>query len=151
MQNGYTTDKGPKPEKGSFLSFDHLTFLVGNAKQAAAWYCTRFGFKHFLYKGLETGERNTVKHVIKKNDIIFVFESALNPNNAECGEMLSKHGDYCKDIAFSVVDLSSIVAKAKESGAGIVRDIWEEKDEHGSVRMATVKTVIIIIEYTNFK
>ncbi|CAF0885961.1 unnamed protein product [Brachionus calyciflorus] len=140
MENGYNTDKGPKPEKGNFLSFDHLTFTVGNAKQAAGWYCTRFGFKHFLYKGLETGERNIVKHVLKKNDIIFVFQSSLNPNDNSIGDMLTIHGDYVNDIAFSVVDLDSIVAKAKENGAVVVRDIWEEKDENGSVRMATVKT-----------
>lgn len=141
MQNGYNTEKGPKPDKGAFLSFDHLTFSVGNAKQAAGWYCTRFGFKHYLYQGLETGERNVVKHVVKKNDIIFVFQSALNPDNKELGDMLTRHGDHVKDIAFSVVDLENIIAKAKENGAAVVRDVWEEKDENGSVRMATVKTV----------
>lgn len=145
FKNGYATDKGPKPEKGNFLSFDHLTFLVGNAKQAAGWYCTRFGFKHFLYQGLETGERNVVKHVIKKNDIIFVFQSALNPNNTEFGDMLALHGDCVKDIAFSVVDLDYLVSVAKEHGAKVVRDIWEEKDETGVVKMATLQTVFYFL------
>ena len=36
---------------------------------AADWYCIRFGFKHVAYKGLETGERETVRHVIKLNDV----------------------------------------------------------------------------------
>lgn len=140
LQNGYATDKGPKPERGNFLSFDHLTFVVGNAKQAAGWYCTRFGFEHFLYKGLETGERNEVAHVVKLNDIVFVFKSALNPNNVQMGELLTRHGDHVKDIAFSVNDLDYLIEKAKESGAKVVKDIWTEEDEHGFVRMATVQT-----------
>lgn len=35
------------------------------------------------------------------------------------------------------------VQVAKERGAKIVRDVWEENDEYGTVRMATVKTVSI--------
>lgn len=96
-----------------------------------------------MYKGLETGERNVVEHVIKQNDIIFVFKSALNPENRELGECMMQHGDCAKDVAFSVVDIDYLVEKAKESGAKIVRDIWTEKDENGSVRMATIKTVSI--------
>lgn len=113
---------------------------MGNAKQAASWYCTRLGFKHFLYKGLETGERNVVEHVVKQNNIIFVLKSPLNPNNKEMGDLLSKHSDAVKDVAFSVVDLEGIMQKARSSGAKIVRDIWEEKDENGSVKMAIVQT-----------
>lgn len=32
--------------------------------------------------------------------------------------------------------------RAKEQGAVFIRDIWEEHDDHGTVRFATVKTVI---------
>lgn len=155
MQTGYSTDKGPKPEKGNFLSFDHLTFLVGNAKQAADWYCTRFGFKHFLYQGLETGERNVVSHVIKQNNLVFVFKSALNPHNKEFGDLLSLHGDHVKDVSFTVNDLDHIVERAKQFGAKVVRDVWEESDESGSVRMATLQTygdvTHTLIERANYK
>jgi len=155
METGYATDKGPKPEKGQFLAFHHLTFLVGNAKQAASWYATRFGMTPILYKGLETGHRQVCSHVLKKDKIIFVFESALNPNDKELGEMLVRHGDYCRDIAFSVEDLESIVSKAREAGAIIVKDIWEESDEQGTVRMATVRTygdvTHTLIERTKYK
>lgn len=155
MELGYAKDKGPKPEKGQYVAFDHLTFLVGNAKQAAGWYCTRFGFEHVLYKGLETGERNHVSHVIRQNNIIFVFKSALNPNDQEVGDLLSKHADCVKDVAFSVIDLDSIVAKARQAGAKIVRDIFEESDQDGSVRMAVVQTfgdvTHTLIERGNYK
>jgi len=140
METGYAKDKGPKPEKGQFLSFHHLTFLVGNAKQAAAWYATNFGMKRILYRGLETGERQVVSHVVKLDRIIFEFQSALNPNDEKLGPLLIKHGDYCKDIAFAVDDIESIVAKARREGAEVVRDVWTESDEEGSVRLAIIKT-----------
>lgn len=101
-----------------------------------------------MYKGLETGERNVVAHVIKLNKIILVFKSALNPSNAEVSSLLEKHGDHVKDIAFSVYDLDSIVARAVEQGAKIVKNIWEEKDENGTVRMATLQTVSISLQFS---
>lgn len=95
----------------SYTGFDHVLFWVGNAKQSASFYCTRFGFKRVAYKGLETGSRNVVSHVIKKNNIFFVFQSPLNPNDKE-NETFSKHhslhGDGVRDIAFTVTDCRSI-------------------------------------------
>lgn len=155
MECGYAKDKGPKPEKGAFLSFDHLTFYVGNAKQAAAWYCTRFGFKHYLYQGLETGERNVVSHVIKQDKIIFVFKSALNPNNKEISDELNAHGDYVKDISFSVNDIEYLVDRAKEHGAVVVKPVSLISDKQGFVKMATIKTygdvTHTLIDRSNYK
>ncbi|XP_042860891.1 4-hydroxyphenylpyruvate dioxygenase-like [Penaeus japonicus] len=149
------TDKGPKPEAGKFLHFDHLTFWVGNAKQAASYYCTRMGFEPYAYKGLETGSRDVCCHVVKQNQILFVFASALNPGNEEMGAHLVTHGDGVKDVAFSVQDLDSIMKMAKDRGAKIVRDIWEEEDEGGKVRYAKVQTygdtTHTFVERGNFK
>ncbi|KAH9515138.1 hypothetical protein Btru_019312 [Bulinus truncatus] len=135
------TDKGPKPEAGRFLSFDHVTFWVGNAKQAASYYCTRLGFEPFMYKGLETGCRDVAAHVVKLNKIIYVFQSMLEPDKpADMAQHLIRHGDGVKDVAFEVEDLDAIVKKAKARGAKVVKDIWEESDDHGTVRMASVQT-----------
>ncbi|XP_071513276.1 4-hydroxyphenylpyruvate dioxygenase [Panulirus ornatus] len=134
------TDKGPKPDAGRFLQFDHLTFWVGNAKQAASYYTTRMGFEPFAYKGLETGSRQVCCHVVKQGKILFVLMSALTPGNEEMGRHHMTHGDGVKDVAFSVEDLDSIMKKAKERGAKIVRDIWEEEDQDGKVRYAQVQT-----------
>lgn len=79
-------------------------------------------------------------HVVKQNKIMFVFASALNPNNEVMGRHLVTHGDGAKDIAFNVEDLDAIVKRAKERGAKVVREIWEEEDEGGRVRFATVQT-----------
>lgn len=97
------------------------------------------GFEPVAYRGLETGSRHTATHVVKQNQIIFVFESAYEPDNKSMASQLSLHGDGVRDIAFNVQDISIIVKIAKERGAKIVKDIWEEKDEHGVVRFATLK------------
>nr|CAD7441782.1 unnamed protein product [Timema bartmani] len=134
------TDKGPKPEGGRFVNFDHVTFWVGNAKQAASYYCTRLGFKPLAYKGLETGSREIASHVVHQNKIVFIFVSAYLPGNRELGDHLVQHGDGVKDVSFAVEDLDSILQKAKERGAKVLRDIWEESDEDGTVRFAQVQT-----------
>nr|Q02110.4 RecName: Full=4-hydroxyphenylpyruvate dioxygenase; AltName: Full=4-hydroxyphenylpyruvic acid oxidase; Short=4HPPD; Short=HPD; Short=HPPDase [Sus scrofa]BAA02660.1 4-hydroxyphenylpyruvic acid dioxygenase [Sus scrofa] len=116
------SDKGEKPERGRFLHFHSVTFWVGNAKQAASYYCSKIGFEPLAYKGLETGSREVVSHVVKQDKIVFVFSSALNPWNKEMGDHLVKHGDGVKDIAFEVEDCDYIVQKARERGAIIVRE-----------------------------
>ncbi|KAG7489483.1 4-hydroxyphenylpyruvate dioxygenase-like [Solea senegalensis] len=134
------TDKGEKHEQGRFLCFDHLTFWVGNAKQAASYYCSRLGFEPLVYQGLETGSRDVVSHVVKQDKIIYVFSSALNPGNKEMGDHLVKHGDGVKDIAFTVEDLDYLVQKARERGAVIVKEPHTVEDKHGKVRLAVLQT-----------
>jgi len=137
------TDKGPKPDRGRFLRFDHIEWWVGNAKQAASFYCTRFGFEPMAYKGLETGNRDVASHVVKQKDTIFVFKSAYEPDseiNKTMGKHLVSHGDGVKDVAFTVEDLDGIMLKCKEQGVKVVRDAWEESDEGGTVRFAMVQT-----------
>ncbi|OWF39134.1 4-hydroxyphenylpyruvate dioxygenase-like [Mizuhopecten yessoensis] len=135
------TDKGEKPESGRFVSFDHITFWVGNAKQAASHYCARLGFELLAYKGLETGSREVAAHVVRQNKIMFVFQSMLQPHKPkEMGEHLVKHGDSVKDVAFEVEDLDAIFTRAIERGAIVVKKPWEETDEGGTVKFAMVKT-----------
>lgn len=134
-------DKGAKPDgPGRYLSFDHIKFWVGNAKQAASYYIINFGFEEFAYRGLETGSRNVVSHAVRQNRIIFVFESPLNPGNKEMGDYLTKHGDAVKDIAFTVEDCRALFKKAVERGARPVHEPWEESDDLGTVTFATVQT-----------
>merc|ERR1712226_112596 len=150
------TEKGPKPETGKFLDFDHITFWVGNAKQAAAYYCARLGFEPFQYQGLETGCRDSAAHVVRQGTIKFVFKPMLNPNSPkEMCEHLTKHGDGAKDVAFSVEDLDAIFQRAVERGAAIEKEPWEETDEHGTVKFAQIKTygdtTHTFVDRTNYK
>ncbi|XP_078523668.1 4-hydroxyphenylpyruvate dioxygenase [Lissotriton helveticus] len=134
------TDKGETHERGRFLSFHSVTLWVGNAKQAASFYCNKMGFEPFAYKGLETGSREVVSHVLKQDKIIFIFVSPLNPGNEEMGAHLIKHGDGVKDVAFQVEDCDFLVQKARERGATIVREPWIEEDKFGKVKFAVLQT-----------
>jgi len=128
---------------GKYHGFDHLTFYVSNALQAATWYVARFGFAPYAYRGLETGSREIVTHVIKQADIIFAFTSALNPDDKlshEIGHQIQRHGDGVKDVAFRVDDARSLYKKAVERGAVSVSEPKELKDEHGSVVVASIQT-----------
>lgn len=148
------TDKGEKPAVGQYLGFDHCTFWVGNPKQASLYYCARLGFEPVAYRGLETGHRDVVSHVVAQNDIRFVFRAALNPDNKEFGEHQMKHGDGVKDVAFTVKDCRGIYAKAVERGAVSLREPWEESDEYGTVVFATIQTygdtTHTFVERTNY-
>ncbi|XP_051525042.1 4-hydroxyphenylpyruvate dioxygenase-like isoform X2 [Myxocyprinus asiaticus] len=130
------TDKGEKHEQGRFVCFDHITFWVGNAKQAASYYCNKLGFEPIAYRGLETGSRDIVSHVVKQGKIIYVFTSALNPGNKEIGDHLVKHGDGVKDIAFTVENCEFLVEKAKERGAIINQEPHVVEDKFGRVKLA---------------
>ncbi|XP_013862652.1 4-hydroxyphenylpyruvate dioxygenase [Austrofundulus limnaeus] len=134
------TDKGEKHEQGRFLCFDHITFWVGNAKQAASYYCNKLGFEPLAYRGLETGSREVVSHAVKQGKIIYVFSSALNPDNKEMGDHLVKHGDGVKDIAFTVEDCDFLVQKARERGAVIMKEPHTLEDKWGKVRVAVLQT-----------
>ncbi|XP_015357949.1 4-hydroxyphenylpyruvate dioxygenase-like isoform X3 [Marmota marmota marmota] len=148
------SDKGAKPERGRFLHFHSVTFWVGNAKQAASFYCSKMGFEPLAYRGLETGSREVVSHVVKQGKIVFVFSSALNPWNKEMGDHLVKHGDGVKDVAFEVEDCDYVVQKARERGAKIVREPWVEEDKFGKVKFAVLQTfgdtTHTLVEKTNY-
>merc|ERR1711988_1939972 len=108
------------------------TYSDKGAKQAASHYCIRFGFQHWAYKGLETGERKVACHAVKQNNTIFVFKSSYEPGTQETltmGAHLTAHGDGAKDVAFSVEDLDAIIERGKKKGVKVVKDIFEEEDE----------------------
>ena len=130
-----------RPAIGVFHGFDHVTFWVGNAKQAAGYYCSKLGFDYVAYQGLETGNRDYATHVIKNGEVCFAFKSPLNTSGqSEFANHHEKHGDGVKDVAFTVDDSAGIYSKAVERGAISVSEPHTLKDEHGSVIVSTVKT-----------
>jgi len=117
-----------------------VTFWVGNALQASQWYCLNFGFTYLAYSGLETGERNVVSHVVGTNDVKFVFQSALQPGNAEMGAHMQQHGDGVRDVAFRVNDCRKVFDECVKRGAKVVAEPKELKDDDGVVVVATIAT-----------
>lgn len=137
------SDKPQRPAVGRYHGFDHITFYVANAMQAASWYVARLGFVPVAYKGLETGSRDVVTHVIAQDQILFAFCSPLNPTgeaNHELGAHVAKHGDGVKDVAFEVDDCRGIYQKAVERGAKSIKAPYELTDAEGTVILATVQT-----------
>lgn len=130
-----------RPEIGVFFGFDHVTFWVGNAKQAASYYCSRLGFEYVAYQGLETGNRDYATHVVKNGNICFAFRSPLNPEgHEEFAAHHTQHGDGVKDVAFTVDDSAGIFNKAVSRGAAPVMEPTKMEDEHGVVILSTVRT-----------
>lgn len=60
------------------LGTDYVEFYVGNAKQAAHYYKTAFGFQSHAYAGRETGLKDKVSYVLKQDKIRLVLTTPLN-------------------------------------------------------------------------
>ena len=52
---------------------DYIEFYVGNAKQAAHFYKTAFGFQSLAYAGPETGMRDRASYVLQQGKIRLVL------------------------------------------------------------------------------
>lgn len=137
-----------------FRGYDHSTWYVGNAKQAASWYVIRMGFKLVAYRGLETGSRCLASYVVINGQARFVLTSCIRglaglENDVPRSEKklakqihahLEKHGDGVKDIAFEVDDARALYASVKAKGAAPVEEPIVLRDEKGMVIIAVIKT-----------
>lgn len=136
------------PTKNHFRNYDHVTWYVSNAKQAAAYFTAYFGFSSIAYMGLETGSRDICAQVIQCGKIVMVFKSCLrscpsDPNNQAVFEdiqnFLAKHGDGVKDIAFVVDNVQDVYETAIAGGAVSAKPPSVASDKHGKVISATIK------------
>jgi 4-hydroxyphenylpyruvate dioxygenase len=118
---------------------DHVELYVGNALQSAYFYVHALGFREVAYAGLETKVRHRTSHVLEQGRIRIVLTGALVPDH-EIGRHSMAHGDGVKVIALSVPDVEHAYREATARGARGVREPWEETDEHGTVRFATIET-----------
>jgi 4-hydroxyphenylpyruvate dioxygenase len=116
---------------------DHVELYVGNALQSAYFYTHALGFREVAYAGLETGVRDRTSHVLEQGRIRLVLTGALTPGH-EIGTHQAAHGDGVKTIALSVPDVDHAYREATTRGATGVREPWEETDEHGTIRFATI-------------
>src|SRR5690242_21531830 len=82
---------------------DYVEFYVGNAKQAAHYYQSAFGFQLRAYRGPETGTRDRASYLLVQNKIRLVLTSPLTATG-EIAEHVTKHGDGVRDIALWVDD-----------------------------------------------
>lgn len=136
------------------LGTDYIEFYVGNAKQAAHFYKSAFGFQSYAYKGLETGSKETTSYVVQQGKIRIILTSPLNSKHP-INEHLAKHGDGVKVIALWVDDAKSAWEETTKRGAKSYMEPAVEKDEHGEVVRAGIytygETVHLFVERKNYE
>jgi 4-hydroxyphenylpyruvate dioxygenase len=118
---------------------DHVELYVGNALQAAYYYTRAFGFREVAYAGLETGTRDRMTHVLQQGRIRLVLTGALGSDSPIAAHQ-RKHGDGVKVIALSVPSVDHAYREATARGAESLAEPHELSDEHGTVRLATIRT-----------
>lgn len=105
------------------MGTDYVEFYVGNAKQAAHFYKTAFGFQSLAYAGPETGVMDKVSYVIRQNKLTFVLTTALRMNN-EVADHVYKHGDGVKVLALKVDDATDAWEQTTKRGG---KSFWNPK------------------------
>ena len=135
------------------LGTDHVEFYVGNAKQAAHFYKTAFGFQSLAYAGLETGVKDRASYVLKQDKIRLVLTTALN-SDSPIGEHVKKHGDGVKIVALWVDDARKSWEETTSRGAKSYLEPTVEKDDDGEIVKAGIytygETVHLFIERKNY-
>ena len=133
---------------------DYIEFWVGNAKQAAHFYRSAFGFKLAGYRGPETGTRDRASYLLEQNKLRFVLTSALGPDG-DIARHVNLHGDGVRDIAFWVDDARQAFKLAVERGAAPAREPEVLSDENGEVIIAGIRTygdtIHSIVERRNYR
>jgi 4-hydroxyphenylpyruvate dioxygenase len=135
------------------LGTDYVEFYVGNAKQAAHFYKTAFGFQSYAYRGLETGSKDSVSYVLKQDKIRLVLTTPLSSKNP-INDHIVKHGDGVKVVALWVEDARKSYEETTKRGAKSYQEPKVAKDEHGEVVTAGIytygETVHMFVERKNY-
>jgi len=133
---------------------DHIEMYVGNAKQAAHFYKTAFGFQSLAYAGPETGVRDVASYVLQQGKIRLVLTTPLNSKHP-FSEHIIKHGDGVKMLALWVDDAYQAFEETVKRGAKVYMQPKTVTDEDGEVRMSGIytygETVHLFVERKNYK
>jgi len=137
------------PIKGT----DHVELYVGNAKQAAHFYKTAFGFQSLAYAGPETGVRDRASYVLVQDKIRLVLTTPLHSGNP-ISEHIKKHGDGVKILAMWVDDAYASFEETTKRGAKVYMEPQTLTDEHGEVKLSGIytygETVHLFVERNNY-
>ncbi len=118
---------------------DYIELYVSNAKQAAHFYRTAFGFQPLAYKGLETGSRQSESYVVVQDKIRLVLTSPL-VSGTDIGRHIDKHGDGVKVTALWVDDATYAFEETVKRGAKAAMNPVVEEDEMGRVVRSAIHT-----------
>lgn len=121
------------------LGTDYIEIYCSNAKQAAHYYKSAFGFKSLAFSGLETGNRNYESYVVVQDKIRIVLTSPLRSGTV-VGNHIDKHGDGVKVTALWVDDATYAYEEAVKRGGKSYMEPTVEEDEHGKVVRSGIHT-----------
>jgi 4-hydroxyphenylpyruvate dioxygenase len=135
------------------LGTDYVEFYVGNAKQAAHYYKTAFGFQSVAYAGPETGIKDRASYVVRQNKLTFVLTTPIRSNNP-IADHIAKHGDGVKALALKVNDATSAWKETTKRDGKSFMEPTVLKDDDGEVVMSGIHTygdtVHLFIERKNY-
>ncbi|WP_445383789.1 4-hydroxyphenylpyruvate dioxygenase [Robiginitalea sp. IMCC43444] len=144
------------PEAEDFLPLlgtDHVELYVGNAKQAAHYYMSAWGFQPVAYAGLETGLKDRVSYVLAQDKIRLVLTSPLKPGG-EINRHINDHGDGVKAIALWVDDATKSYQETVKRGAESYMEPKTLEDANGKVVLSGIhtygETVHIFVERSKY-
>ncbi|MGB5942128.1 MAG: 4-hydroxyphenylpyruvate dioxygenase [Leeuwenhoekiella sp.] len=153
------TIKEPKkiiPEAEDFLPLlgtDFVELYVGNAKQAAYYYQTAWGFQLVAYSGLETGNKESVSYVLQQDKIRLVLTSPIKQDGI-INEHINKHGDGVKTVALWVDDATKSFEETTSRGAKPFLAPTKKEDENGEVVLSAIhtygETIHFFVERKNY-
>jgi len=118
---------------------DYVEFYVGNAKQAAHYYMSAFGFQALAYSGPETGDKEKVSYVVRQHKLTFVLTTPLRANN-EIADHIYKHGDGVKFLALRVDDATSAWEETTKRGGKSYLEPKHLQDNNGEVVLSGIHT-----------
>lgn len=121
------------------LGTDYVELYVGNAKQAAHYYMSAWGFQPLAYAGLETGVKDKVSYVLVQDKIRLVLTSPLQ-QDGPVNEHINKHGDGVKVVALWVDDATKSWKETTSRGAESCMEPKTMEDEHGKVVLSGIHT-----------
>src|SRR4026208_2509585 len=133
---------------------DYVEFYVGNAKQAAHFYKTAFGFQSLAYSGPETGVKDRASYAIRQNKLTLLLTTPIRANNP-IADHIHKHGDGVKALALAVKDAASAWEETTKRGGKSYMEPKTLSDKHGEVVMSGIHTygdvVHLFIERENYR
>jgi 4-hydroxyphenylpyruvate dioxygenase len=133
---------------------DYVEFYVGNAKQAAHFYKTAFGFQSLAYAGPETGIKDRVSYVVRQHKLTFMFTTPLRSQNP-MADHIYKHGDGVKVLALKVEDATDAWQQTTSRGGKSYLEPQTLTDAEGEVVLSGIHTygdtVHVFVERKNYK
>lgn len=132
---------------------DYVELYVGNAKQAAYYYKTAFGFQSLAYAGLETGVKDRCSYVVKQGKITLVLTSSFDPDSY-ISNHIRKHGDGVRVIALWVDDARKAYEESTSRGGISYVEPYVKEDQYGEVVISGIETygdtIHLFIERKNY-